>query len=53
LSWNATKPFKVSEVVAGPSTAPVAEFKHGKRIVRMTVTCSGGVPTSTNSTEGA
>jgi hypothetical protein len=48
VSWSATKPFKVNDVDAGPGSNAVAEFKHGNRLVRMTVTCSDGVPSSSN-----
>jgi serine/threonine-protein kinase len=44
LSWSATKPYKVNEVDEGPAASPAVVFKHGNRLVRMTVTCSGGVP---------
>ncbi|MET8152565.1 serine/threonine-protein kinase [Actinoplanes sp. NPDC049668] len=47
LSWTAAKPYKVDEVEAGPASAAVAVFRHGNRQVRMTVTCSGGVPSHT------
>ena len=46
VSWSATKPYKVNDVDAGPGSNAVAEFKHGNRLVRMTVTCSDGVPSS-------
>jgi serine/threonine-protein kinase len=41
LSWSATKPYKVNDVDEG---AAAVVFKHGNRLVRMSVTCSGGVP---------
>jgi serine/threonine-protein kinase len=46
LSWSATKPYKVNEVDEGPASSALAVFKHGNRLVRMTVTCSDGVPSS-------
>jgi hypothetical protein len=46
LSWTPTKPYKVKSVDPGPSRAPTVEFKHGNRITKMTVTCSGGVPSA-------
>ncbi len=48
LSWTAIKPYKVDQVSAGPGSAPVAVFKHGNRQVRMTVTCSEGIPSTAN-----
>jgi serine/threonine-protein kinase len=46
LSWSATKPYKVNEVDEGPGSSVSAEFKHGNRLARITVTCSGGVPSA-------
>ena len=47
-SWSATKPYKVNDVNAGPATAAVVTFKHGNRRVMMTVTCTAGTPSTTN-----
>jgi serine/threonine-protein kinase len=49
LSWSATKPYKVidGDTEAGPS--PEVSFKHGNTQVTMTITCSGGVPSATDS----
>jgi serine/threonine-protein kinase len=44
LSWSATKPYKVNDVDQGPAASTAVVFKHGNRLVRMAVTCSGGVP---------
>ena len=46
LSWSPTKPYKVNEVDEGPAASAVVVFKHGNRLVRMTVTCSEGIPSS-------
>jgi serine/threonine-protein kinase len=46
LSWSAVKPYKVKDVDAGPGSNAVATFRHGNNVVRMTVTCSGGVPSA-------
>jgi hypothetical protein len=46
LSWTAQKPYKAREVDAGPAAATSVTFKHGKDLITMTVTCSGGVPTA-------
>jgi hypothetical protein len=48
LSWSATRPFRVEDVSAGPAAEAVAVFRRGNRLVRMTVTCAAGVPSSTN-----
>ncbi len=48
LSWSATKPYKVDQISEGPASAAVAVFKHGNRRARMTVTCTGGVPSTAN-----
>jgi hypothetical protein len=49
LSWSAIKPYKVNDVDDGPGSSAVAVFKRGNDLIRMTVTCSGGVPS--NSTD--
>jgi serine/threonine-protein kinase len=46
LSWSPTKPYKLEDVNEGPAQAATAVFRHGNRYVRMTVTCSGGVPSA-------
>ncbi|BCJ48633.1 hypothetical protein Asp14428_01080 [Actinoplanes sp. NBRC 14428] len=46
LDWSAAKPYKVQETDPGPSSAPSVTFKHGNRLDRLTVTCSGGVASS-------
>ena len=48
LSWTPTKPYKLQEVDAGPATAAAVVFRHGNRRVQMTVTCSAGVPSTSN-----
>ena len=48
LSWSAIKPYKVNDVNAGPATAAVVTFKHGNDRVMMTVTCTAGTPSTTN-----
>ena len=48
LSWTATRPYKVDQVSAGPASATTAVFKRGTQQVRMTITCSGGVPSTAN-----
>jgi serine/threonine-protein kinase len=48
LSWTATKPYRVDQVSAGPAAEAVAAFKRGKVIVRMTVTCTNGTPSTSN-----
>ncbi|MFI7540833.1 protein kinase [Actinoplanes sp. NPDC049599] len=49
LSWSATKPYKVNDVEEGPASSAAVVFKHGNELVRMTVTCSGGVPSGDTS----
>ncbi|MBE1491301.1 serine/threonine-protein kinase [Plantactinospora soyae] len=48
LSWAATRPYKVEQVDAGPATAATAAFRHGNRVVQMTITCTDGVPSTEN-----
>jgi serine/threonine-protein kinase len=48
LSWSAAKSWKVEQVSAGPGSAPTAEFRHGNQHLVMTVTCSSGVPSTSN-----
>jgi len=48
VSWSATRPFRVEDVSAGPAAEAVAVFRRGSRLVRMTVTCTAGVPSSRN-----
>jgi tRNA A-37 threonylcarbamoyl transferase component Bud32 len=48
LSWTPTKPYKVDDVNPGPGSAPTVVFRHGNRLVQMTVTCSAGVPSTLN-----
>jgi serine/threonine-protein kinase len=48
LSWTPTKPYKVNDVTPGPAAAPAVVFRHGNRLVQMTVTCSAGVPSTSN-----
>jgi serine/threonine-protein kinase len=48
VSWSATRPFRVEDVSAGPAAEAVAVFRRGSRLVRMTVTCAAGVPSSSN-----
>jgi serine/threonine-protein kinase len=44
LSWDPASPYKVQSSDPGPGRSPTVVFKHGNRLVTMTVTCSGGVP---------
>ncbi|MEU8229018.1 protein kinase [Actinoplanes sp. NPDC048967] len=46
LSWSPTKPYKVNDVDEGPGSSAYAVFKHGNDLVRLTVTCSGGIPSA-------
>jgi hypothetical protein len=46
LSYAPTKPYKVNDVDKGPGSSAYAVFKHGNSLVRLTVTCSGGVPSA-------
>ncbi|WP_433828516.1 hypothetical protein ACQP2E_03945 [Actinoplanes sp. CA-015351] len=48
LSWTATKPYKISGGDEEPGPAPTVSFKHGKTQITMTVTCDGGVLSSTS-----
>jgi serine/threonine-protein kinase len=50
LSWTATRPYRVEQVDPGPSQTTTAAFRHGNRTVRMTITCTDGVPSTSNST---
>ena len=51
LSWSPIGEFKVKRVEQGPRAKALAVFKHGKIRVRMTVTCSDGVPSNTSTDE--
>ncbi|HEV8568183.1 MAG TPA: protein kinase [Actinoplanes sp.] len=48
LSWTATEPYKVKTVVAGPGSVTMVLFKYDHHTVKMTITCSGGVPSTKN-----
>jgi serine/threonine-protein kinase len=48
LSWSPARTYRVEEVSEGPAAEAVAVFRHGSERVRMTVTCSGGVPSTDN-----
>ncbi|HEV8172961.1 MAG TPA: protein kinase [Actinoplanes sp.] len=48
LSWTATKPYKVKKVIAGPGSVTMVLFKYDHHNVKMTITCSGGVPSTKN-----
>ncbi|MEV4639717.1 serine/threonine-protein kinase [Actinoplanes sp. NPDC049548] len=48
LSWEATKPYKVQDNAAGPAASPWVLFKKGNDRLRMTVTCAGGVASSSS-----
>ncbi|MGW4944232.1 serine/threonine-protein kinase [Actinoplanes sp. NPDC004185] len=49
LSYSANKPYKVNDVDEGPGSSAYAVFKHGNNLVRLTVTCSGGIPSADES----
>ncbi|HEU4348520.1 MAG TPA: protein kinase [Actinoplanes sp.] len=49
LSWSATKPYRVGEVKAGPASEAVVIFMRGSEGVQMVITCSSGVPSTSNS----
>ncbi len=51
LSWTPSRPYKLKSVDPGPAQTTEVEFKHGKRVTRMTVTCSGGVPSADTVTQ--
>ncbi|WP_433719001.1 protein kinase domain-containing protein [Actinoplanes sp. CA-051413] len=44
LSASPKKPYKVNDSDYGPGSSVYAVFKHGNDLVRLTVTCSGGIP---------
>jgi hypothetical protein len=44
VAWAPKDPYKVQRVNAGPTLAAVIVFRHGQSRIRMTVTCSAGVP---------
>jgi hypothetical protein len=46
LSWTPAKSYHLGAVNPGPGSAPAVSFIHGKDVVTMTVTCSGGVPSA-------
>ncbi|GAA3343549.1 hypothetical protein GCM10020358_43240 [Amorphoplanes nipponensis] len=46
LSYSATRPYKLDDVDEGPGDSVGAVFKRGNSVVRMTVTCADGVPSS-------
>jgi serine/threonine-protein kinase len=48
LSWTATEPYQVKKVVAGPGSVTMVLFKYDHHTVKMTITCSGGVPSTKN-----
>jgi serine/threonine-protein kinase len=48
LSWTATQPYRIKDVNAGPASAATVVFRRGDRTVTMTITCSGGVPSTQN-----
>ena len=47
LSWTPTKPYKVERIDPGPAMPAIAAFRHGNRIVQMTITCAEGAPSAT------
>ena len=47
LSWPPARTYTVDQVDPGPATAATAAFRHGKDLVRMTVTCEDGTPSHT------
>ena len=51
LSWTPSRPYRLKSVDPGPAQSTEVEFKHGKRVTRMTVTCSGGVPSAATVTQ--
>jgi serine/threonine-protein kinase len=51
VSWSPIGEFKVKRVEQGPRAKALVVFKHGKTRVRMTVTCSNGVPSNTSTDE--
>ncbi|MGX7672662.1 serine/threonine-protein kinase [Plantactinospora sp. DSM 117369] len=48
LSWTPNRPYRIDEVEPGPAPATMVKFRHGNRTVQMTVTCTDGVPSTTN-----
>ncbi|WP_234359380.1 serine/threonine-protein kinase [Plantactinospora sp. BC1] len=51
LSWTPNRPYRTDEVEPGPAAATMVRFRHGNRQVRMTITCTDGVPSTTNTSE--
>ncbi|MEE6263038.1 serine/threonine-protein kinase [Plantactinospora sonchi] len=52
LSWTATPPYRVAQVEPGPARSATVTFRHGNKVVHMTVACRDGVPTAVNSAPG-
>jgi eukaryotic-like serine/threonine-protein kinase len=48
LSWTPARSYRVDELSPGPAAAAAVVFRHGNQRIRMTVTCSGGVPATSN-----
>ncbi|GAB3977140.1 hypothetical protein [Plantactinospora veratri] len=51
LSWTPNRPYRTDEVEPGPAAATMVRFRHGNRQVQMTITCTDGVPSTTNTSE--
>ncbi|MEQ4300126.1 serine/threonine-protein kinase [Plantactinospora sp. B6F1] len=48
LSWTPNRPYRTDAVEPGPAPATMVRFRHGNHTVQMTVTCTDGVPSTTN-----
>ena len=47
LSWEPAETYQTAKVEAGPATRARIAFKNAEQTVRMTVSCTGGVPSAT------
>ncbi|HEY7273410.1 MAG TPA: serine/threonine-protein kinase [Actinoplanes sp.] len=48
LSWKAKKPYRVGSVDPGPAAVTSVVFVHDPEGIKMTITCRGGVPETSN-----
>jgi hypothetical protein len=48
LSWIPKKSYRLEGVRPGPAAVTSALFLHGREGIRMTITCHGGVPDTSN-----
>jgi serine/threonine-protein kinase len=47
LSWRPARTYTIDQVDPGPAMEATVAFRHGRDIVRMTVTCAAGTPSHT------